>query len=247
MAVGTGSGGTARRRSSGGAGRAGCVVFLWALVFGAGFYCGIRAIKWAMTGPLWAHSLFGLPMPPTPAPITTAPTPAPPVTTPPPPTTTQPTSVPQPTTAPPNNTNPVVETPPPHSGSPQSKPTDPFSNGDATAEKENTGLLDRQVKDYNNLLRRIQTAQKNYDSAQRAASKAEGKPSEQQTALDRQNNYQDELVATIQQAQSLLDTIQGNALFADRYQETDPVLSPDRIPSTLSELPIGNLKFLRPR
>ena len=62
--------------------------------------------------------------------------------------------------------------------------------------------LDRQVKEYNSLLRRIQEAQRNYTAAHQTTLSGTAQQNEVQSALDRQNTYLDELVAAVQQAQA---------------------------------------------
>lgn len=260
MAISTGT--TARRS---GRGRGKFVLFGLLVVFGLGFYTGTWAIKRAANGPAWVQRLFGLPQgtvasvsPVVNAPVTNAPHSGTPTNTPP-------------------SSPPVVSNAPglekgeqptlpldaggasggTGSSSHSSTPTDQATNNgpsnapaDANASHEAPAAsddLDRSVRDYNSILRKVQDSQHSYEAAHKVTSNPKSGSQAMLAALDRENVALTEIQSALQRAQALYDVIVANPQFAAKYKEMNAVLTIDRVPPTLLDSGADKLRFIRPQ
>lgn len=264
--------GSTKQRSSG----RGCFFFiLILLLFGLGFYTGVRATKRVTAvGPAWAQRLLGV----SPAPVTaTPPTPA---TTPTTVTTSSPVSNPPanpaPATSPGTSPSPNAATSPNTStGQEQAKssPTQPDTSGASTSPGDETTSSEQTeppthklplspsastppsddssadvtslVEEYNNALHRIQQSAHTYETVHKKATDSKTKPQDLQALLDQQNTLLDEMVAAAQRAQTLQTTLKSKPQFTAQYEEGKPCLPPEKVPTKLLNLGLEKLKFVQ--
>jgi len=228
-------------------------LFLWLVLFGAGVYTGIATTKRVVAGgPAWAQNLLGVTPAPAGAPVAAMPptNPTAPNTTPgqsalPDAANTARTA--QADTAPPQTprlSDEEAATPRTGTNAAQSSSG---ANPDSVSAPSSDKELDRQVEDYNRVLRRIQQSQQNYEAAHKVTSDSSTSTSNLQTLLERQNTYIGEIVAGYQRAQAMLNALQETPRFGEFYEETQPCLSVDQVPASLLNLGVDRLKFLQRR
>lgn len=237
MATGSSSPG-ARRRP----GRFRFVLFMLLLIFGAGFYTGVQSARRALrTGPAWARRALGLTefLPPPPA--------VPPSNT-------------------PSNTLPIASAPVPQQPAPvnpatggapavqpNTAPTTPSQQHNAApgslsgAAVETETPLDKQAREYDDLLNRIQDYQRKYTAVYQKTTDPKTRAQDLGSLQDEQNVIYDDMTAVVQRALALQTTLKSDPQFATRYEETRPVLNPDQIPSKMLDMNLETLQFVQKR
>jgi hypothetical protein len=236
-------------------------LLLFLLIFGAGIYTGIYAARRAATGPAWVQAVFnhlpGIPAAPAPAPMPLAAAPAPSL----PQTDASapaPQPVPNPSSAPPavtgqtpSSVNSAPSTTPPEFGenfaSPKPSQPETTETSEDPAAQLNRAQLDRQVKEYNALLRRLQEAQKNYEAGRQLAKNSQASPQQRQAGLEKEIASLEEFRELAREAQAKYDILMGSEGISERYVEKEPALTSERAPRGVTEVNVSGLRFLRPR
>jgi type IV secretory pathway VirB10-like protein len=149
-----------------------------------------------------------------------------------------PAAQPQPQTAAPTA---PLDTQPTSTGQ-QPRPTEPEESLPPNADE-----LDKQVRDYNLILRQIREAYTNFQAARKINTNPNLKAEEQDKAINDQSDAAEKLVRLVQNAQTLYDYIHGQSQFNKRYKEVDRAIAASDLPTSLPEMSVDNLKFIRPR
>ena len=215
-------------------------LLIFGLIFCGGFYVGMRATRHvARSGPDMLKPFLGvqgnwLGTPPVAIPVAA---PAPAAAAP---------AAPASAAVPAAPTSGAVRTPAP-ANAPNPLPASRVVPSASAAPAGTAEALDQNVAEYNAVLHRMENAFHDYMIATQVLAGSSVSAEDRDAAGDHRNTAADDLQSYTHRAQTLYDAIHADALFLKKYKETDRALDPTTVRAQFSELPVDNLRYIRPK
>jgi hypothetical protein len=232
------------------------LLFIWLMMFSFGVFAGVTLTKKAFGMPAWAQRVLGLEpiIADIKAHVTPAPVPAP--------QTRQPAETPE--TQPQNGSNDAPTQPTEITGgtnkstvegqttdtptqTAEQQPNNETAEQSPSPNAMDAAELERKVRDYNDLLNRVRSAEKSYKTARKTAADSKTSKEDLQAALDQQNTDMEEITGALRQAQAIYDEIDDDPQFQAKYKEESLALTIYPVPQAIKDLDADKLRFLKKR